>query len=108
VTGQTVPPSTAEARVVWRDGDLELTTCPVRALTPDVQATLARFEQTHTLTIGMGVTQYTLSRLPGPGALDAQDARTMAELAYVQQLQNALLLPRPRAARRDRADREAR
>lgn len=106
--GLAVPPSTAEARVVWRDDDLELTTCPVRALTPDVQATLAQFAQTHTLTIGVGVAQYALARLPGPGALDAQDARTMVELEYVQRLQNALLIPRPRASARREAGREAR
>jgi hypothetical protein len=105
-----MPPSAAEARVVWRDGDLELTTCPVRALTPDAQAAMDRFALTHDVVLGVGVARYTLQRLPGPGALQDQDARTMAELEYLRHLQNDLLTPKPRPdRRRDRhGDREAR
>ncbi len=57
---------------------------------------------THELVLGVGVAQFRLVRLPGPGTPGAQDARTMAELDFIRAEYNRAFLaaakPRPAKA----------
>jgi len=91
VTGQAVPAGDPRARIVWRDGDVELATCPVRAIDAESEQVLGWFAATHEMTGGFGVAWWRLERLPESGGVDEQDARLMASLEYVRQLQNTLL-----------------
>lgn len=106
--GRPVPPTSEAARVIWESGDLALTTCPVRAITPEARAILRTFHLTHDLSLGLGMARWGLVRLPAPGSIGEQDARLMAELEYVRTQSNAGLLADVKAATDARADRSRR
>jgi hypothetical protein len=75
--------------VVWREGGIELTTCPVRWVTPEAMEVLGWFDRTHEVTGGYGVAWWRLRDLPGAGGVDEQDARLMAGLEFVRHMENA-------------------
>jgi hypothetical protein len=82
--------------VVWVDGELELTTCPVRVLTPEVEDAYRWFRMTHEIEVGFGVALWRRRCLPQGIDLGAQDALLMQQLDALQALANEQLLQRNR------------
>lgn len=61
-------------------------------LTGEVLEAFEWFEWTHEITVsGFGAAWWSLVRLPGEGSIGAQDARLMATLEAVREIENGLL-----------------
>jgi hypothetical protein len=78
--------------VVWADRDLELTTCPVLAFTPEVREINRWFDACHRLAVTPAGVLWERYALPGPGGVGDQDHRRLAALDLLLEQKNRLLL----------------
>lgn len=80
----------------WRsgltdDGVLKVSTCPVLALTPEVESSVNWFYATHEFTNADGRFWWRRTALPHAGGVGDQDCRLMAEIEYLASVMNGVL-----------------
>ena len=76
---------------------MELSTCPVRVLTPEVKEITRWFDATHRLTVTDAGVIWERFALPAAGGAGDQDARLMAALDWLLEVKNQLALrPKPK------------
>lgn len=68
----------------------------MRVVTPAIDEAIRWFYWTHELQDGLGGARWTLARLPGEGALEAQDARLWQALEHLRNVANTLLARAPK------------
>ena len=73
----------------------------MRLLTPDVEDAIRWFYWTHTLDTSFGSARWSLTQLPGPGAVGEQDARVWQTLEHLRGVANALLREAPKTGADD-------
>lgn len=73
----------------------------MRVVTPVVDEAIRWFYWTHELQSGMGGAHWTLARMPGDGALEAQDARLWQALEHLRGVANSLLRRAPKKGAED-------
>jgi hypothetical protein len=73
---------------------MELHTCPVRLVTPDVEGLFGLFAATHELRVGLAGARWERTALPTHGGIDAQPARDLQALGLIATVRNAWLASR--------------
>ncbi len=68
-----------------------MTTCPVRALTPEVTSALTWFELTHQLVAQFGTAYWMRTALPQAGGIGEQDARLMDALEVLRSVHDQVV-----------------
>lgn len=72
--------TTPSTRPVWNDNAIYVKRCPILSLTQEVERVIRLFEWTHSWTDN----GYKQTCLPGPAALDEQEAWTLSALAHTR------------------------